>query len=240
MDQRISLLTTLLVVLFTTLVSAQVDTTKTVPEDTSVVQPVMADTVPVVTDTVPPASTQDTLAEAKSKKERKPYDKLKIGAGISFGKVDGAQTYSSEDRLGYLFSFAYHRGRFFYLVAGVEYISNRIELTEEASGTLDDFTVSTIDVPLSVGINLLSAVDRVVGLRAFAGATPAVVIGVGENDLDIGRGDTNSFNAYVHAGIGVNVIFLYVDAVYKYGVTDFFEGFSSQPRQFQVKLGFRF
>lgn len=240
MGQRITLLSTLSLLLLAGFVSAQVDTTKTISEDTAVVEPVVTDTVPIATDTLPAPPVQDTVAAAKTKKDRKPYDKFKIGAGISTGKVDAVQTYSSDDKLGYLFSFAYQRGRFFYWEAGVEYTSTRIELTEEASGTLDEFSVSSIDIPLSVGINLLSAVDRVIGLRAFAGATPAVVIGVGENDLDIGRGDTNSFNAYVHAGVGVNVIFFYLDAVYKYGVTDFFEEFSSQPRQFQVKLGFRF
>ena len=87
--------------------NAQVDTLQSVPADTSEV-------VPEVHDTIPPAPLQDTIPETKTKKDRKPYDKFKIGAGVSVGKVDAVQSYSSEDRLGYVFSFAYQRGRFFY------------------------------------------------------------------------------------------------------------------------------
>jgi len=68
--------------------------------------------------------------------------------------------------------------------------------------------IRSVEVPITGGINFLSAINRVVALRLFISAVPAINLGVGENDLGLTKDDINSFVFYGQAGLGVNVAFL--------------------------------
>ena len=108
--------------------------------------------------------------------------------------------------------------------------------------TVDEssFGIGSIDIPASVGINILSATDRILGLRAFIGATPSILLNVGDNDAGIDDDQLNAFVAYGHGGIGVDIAFIYIEAIYKFGLGDAFDSIDSTPRQAQIVLGFRF
>jgi len=188
---------------------------------------------------------QDTMpSETKGKAKRAKYDKFKVAVGLSTGELNAEPSrYTSEARLGYLVGFSYQRGRFFYWEVGADYNNVVIELADKLSAAPlegSDFDLRSVDIPVSVGINILSITDRILGLRVFAGATPSFIVGVGDNTLGIDKNNINSFNMYGHAGLGVNVAFLFVEAIYKQGFTDVLTDFDSKPWQFQVKLGFRF
>ena len=215
---------------------SQVDTIPPAPVDT---------TQQMVPDSAVAAATSDTVPPATSEaKQHKKYDKFKVCAGLSVGDMNtDTRSYSATAGYGYLLGFSYQRGRFFYWEVGADFNATRFELTDvktpgnESTGTFD---LKSIDLPVSVGINILSPLDRIVGLRAFVGATPSFMIDVGDNDLGISKDNVNSFNPYAHIGLGVNITFLYVEAIYKVGFNDLLADDQSKPRQFQARLGFRF
>ena len=91
-----------------------------------------------------------------------------------------------------------------------------------------------------VGLNLLSTVRRVLGLRVFAGVSPGYVLGVSDNNLNLTKDDFNSFQISGEAGVGVDVIFLFVDVGYSHGFNDMFKDNNSQLSQVFINLGFRF
>lgn len=212
--------------------SAQVDTIPPVP-----------DTTQIRTDTLAPLATpaQDTVKKEKAK--RPPYDKFKILAGVSLSSLSTDEAnYTSDSELGYLLGASYQRGRFVYWELGAQFNNAVVELRDPRSTSTDgtSFRLRSIDVPVSVGINVLSFIDRIVGIRVYGGVTPSFIIDVGDNDVGVTDDNTRSFNPYAHVGVGVNVLFIFVEATYKYGFNSAFDLGDSEPRQFHVTLGFRF
>jgi hypothetical protein len=141
--------------------------------------------------------------------------------------------------VGYHIGFDYKRGKFFYWQVGLRFNSAAWDLTDNADST-DFVSVKDIDIPITGGINFLSAINRVVALRLFVSAVPAINIGVGENDLGIEKEDINSFIFYGQAGLGINVAFLVIETGYNFGLGDVFKNAESKPGQIFVNLGFRF
>ena len=79
------------------------------------------------------------------------------------------------------------------------------------------------------------------GLRAYVSAVPAFAIGVDNNKLGISKDNINVFNFYGQGGIGVDVLFIFVEAGYNYGFIDLFQNdIKSNSNQIFVNLGFRF
>ena len=103
------------------------------------------------------------------------------------------------------------------------------------------FSVRSVDIPVTVGINFLTFVSRIVGLRVFVSAVPEFALGVGDNKLGISMDHINTFNIYGQAGVGVDVAFIFVEAGYNYGFIDLFKNdIQSNPNQIFINLGFRF
>ena len=220
---RTTLISAVLITLSIAFASGQTDTISTTPIDT---------TAQVVADTVP--------TETSDKKERKKRDRFKVMAGVNLGTLDLADNSSLEGSggVGLLLGASYQRGRFFYWELGAQY--NRLGVTVSDQTNESSFSIGSIDIPISVGINILSATDRILGLRAFVGATPSILLDISDNDVGVNDDDLNSFVAYGHGGIGLDVAFIYLEAVYKYGLGDALDSEDSRPSQFQVILGFRF
>lgn len=190
---------------------------------------------------------QTELAK-KEKKDRKRKDEFKVYGGINFNNLSvSSDTYSSTIAPGWMLGFDYKRGKFFYWQVGVRYNNAVYNLDLQgvpagSSNLLDGlFSVKSIDVPITVGVNFLSFVSRIVGLRLFIGATPQFAIGVGDNEIDISSDNLNGFNLLGQGGIGVDVAFIYLETGVNYGFMDVFKNdVQSKPVQLFVNLGFRF
>jgi hypothetical protein len=109
-----------------------------------------------------------------------------------------------------------------------------------ANDSTDNLGIRSIDIPVTGGINFLSALNRIVALRVFVSAVPGFALGVGDNDLGFTKDDIETFCMYAQGGIGVNVAFLVIEAGYNYGLTNVFTNADSKPGQIFVNLGFRF
>ena len=145
-----------------------------------------------------------------------------------------------ESKTGWHVGISWRKGGFFYTQIGVRYNSPTYSVFPRGATSTGDhkFTVSDIDVPINVGLNLLSG--RLFGLRGFIGAVPAFNISVGDNDYQISKDSINTFIFYGQAGIGVDVLFLAIDLGYNYGFSDLIKDRKSKPGQAFLNVGFKF
>lgn len=193
-------------------------------------------------------SLQVQNTEKKQKKDRKRRDEFKVFAGLSVNEISiASDKYESSVAPGFILGATYKRGRFFYWELGARYnnpVYNLRDLSKssDSSSILDGaFSVRSVDVPITLGINVLSITSRVVGLRVFVSAVPTFALGVGSNDINITKDNINSFMMYGQVGIGVDAAFLFLEAGLNYGFTDLVKNdIQSKPYQIFLNLGFRF
>jgi hypothetical protein len=194
-----------------------------------------------------PDSTLNKQENKKDKEKGKGWNDefiVYVGGSLNMLGVSGDK-YENHTAPGYMFGGAYKRGKFFYWQVGARYnnaVYSLTDLSKPADTTVTDsvFSVRDIGIPITGGINFLSATNRIFALRLFVSAIPSFAIGVGENDLGIGKDQINTFNLYGQAGIGVNVFFMVLEAGLNYGFMDVYKNDQSKPAQIFVHLGFRF
>lgn len=198
---------------------------------------------------VAPADTATKTKKAKEEKEKGKgwNDEFQVYAGASFNYLSlSSERFESTIAPGYLIGFGYKRGKFFYWQVGARYNNATYKLSDltfpsDSTRYQDSvFSVRDIGIPITGGINFLSAVNRVVALRLFISAIPSYAFGVGENDIGLSKDDINNFNVYGQVGLGFNVAFLFLEAGFNYGFMDVLENYQSKPGQIFVHLGFRF
>jgi hypothetical protein len=216
--------------------SAQTDSTKAIkPDTTAAVKP---DTAKPAQPAQPAATTQqETIPTTESKGETGKNEFI-LYVGMNMNQMD-ADTYESESEVGYQFGLAYRGGGFFYWQVGLKYNNAIYGMKEKGEKDFVTVPIGSIDIPIAAGINILSATDRLVGLRGFIGAVPAFTIGVTDNDL-ITKDSVNSFVLYGQIGIAANVAFVIVEVGFNYGFQDMLKDHASPPGQFFINLGCRF
>ncbi len=195
------------------------------------------------TDTIPNknAAVKDTIVEKSSKKkEKKRVSDFKIYGGISASTILlSDSSFESAYATGFLLGVAYRQGRFGYWEIGANY-NNTVLSLEGENIFKDNLYIRQLEVPLSGGINLLSATRRVFGLRLFGGVVPGYITGVTDNPFDLVDEDFNRFQLSGRVGVGVDVFFLFIELGYQYGFIDVLKDQDSNLSQLDFRLGFRF
>jgi len=210
---------------------AQVDTTKQRTEEV-----------------MPAASDTSQVAQEKDKKEYKRRDDFKVFGGITSSNLNvSGSEFESAYAVGYDLGFSYRRGRFTYWELGLRFYGSTVEMKRNNSSgggpiPLSERTVgiNQLELPFTFGINLLSPTRRILGLRLFAGISPGAIIDVGENRLELSQDNMNTFQFAAHTGVGVDVLFLFVEGGFNYGFTDVLSNHKSNLSQLYLNLGFRF
>ena len=244
------LLTLFLVFFVAIYLQAQVDTTAkkdtTVkPADTTALPKDTAATPHMDTTTMHPvapaaAATQITESAPAEKPKGRSTFIIYGGPNVSTLRVESEEL-NKESKTGFQIGLSWRKAGFFYTQFGIRY-NSPVYSVFPAVGRSDSgdhkFSVSDIDVPITVGLNFLSG--RILGLRAFLGAVPAFNIGVGDNDEGISKDSVNTFIFYGQGGIGVDVLFLSIDLGYNYGFSDLIKNHNSKPGQGFLNIGFKF
>ncbi|MBS1658078.1 MAG: hypothetical protein JST18_08285 [Bacteroidetes bacterium] len=188
----------------------------------------------------------DSSTTAKSApEEKKPKEKSTwlLYAGVNFStlSVESDQLDFSSG-VGYHVGAAFRSNGFFYYQFGLRYNSPSYTLMPAGAPDTADYTfpVSDLDIPITGGINFLSATNRVLNLRVFLSAVPSFNLGIGDNDFGLNKDSLNSFTFYGQGGVGVDVLFLVIETGYNFGFNDLFADHKSMPGQLFVNLGFRF
>ncbi|MCZ4410451.1 outer membrane beta-barrel protein [Cryomorphaceae bacterium 1068] len=178
--------------------------------------------------------------EAEKKKHARVSD-FKAYAGVTLSDIIiNDSKYESTGSAGYNLGGSYRRGRLFYWEVGVRFNGSSIALDESNFSSEETLNMRQLDFPVSLGINVLSPLRRVVGLRAFVGGVPGVLLDVSNNKFDLTIDDFNSGQFMGQIGVGVDVLFLFVEIGYNQGVTDLLEDVDSKLAQGYFNLGVRF
>jgi hypothetical protein len=181
--------------------------------------------------------------DGKSKEGKK--NEIIFYGGINFTQLGSSTAnYESESDIGYQLGGYYKQGKMFYWQAGARFCNSVIgykPANAAAGAEFGNFSVSDIDIPLTLGINFTSFMNRVLSVRLFASAVPAFTLKVGDNDYGITKEKVNSFVMYGQGGLGVNVAFVVLEAGYNYGFNELLVDYTdSNPGQLFINLGFRF
>lgn len=209
----------------------------------SLVNPVFGqDTQKVApTDTTQHAAADTTAKKEKANRKRKDSFVVYIGANANELSVSPDQ-FNSDTELGYQLGFNYRRGKFLYWGAGAKY-TNAIYGLKAVDSASDSSSISvkSIDIPLTVGLDLLFFTSRLFTVRTFVGVVPSFVLNVTDDSgLDITKDDLNTFNLLGQGGIGIDIAFLDIELGYNLGFQDVLKDQESKPGQAFVNLGFRF
>lgn len=186
------------------------------------------------------SSTDKSSAEEKKPKEKSTW-LLYAGVNFSTLSVESDQLDFSSG-VGYHVGAAFRSNGFFYYQFGLRYNSPSYTLMPAGVPDTADYTfpVSDLDIPITGGINFLSATNRVLNLRVFLSAVPSFNLGIGDNDFGLNKDSLNSITFYGQGGVGVDVLFLVIETGYNLGFNDLFADHKSMPGQLFVNLGFRF
>lgn len=182
--------------------------------------------------------------QMSEKRKKQTRDSFKLSGGLSFNSIDigDIPDLDPETAIGYSLGLSYKRGRFFYWELGARLNRRDFDLVSQNPKVTNEITVTAIDVPATLGVNLTSFVDRLVGVRLFASAVPSFTIDSDLDDLsfDDFSVDAEDFNMYAQFGVGVDFTVLFLEAGYNFGFDDVISnGFQSVPNQFFVLFGFR-
>lgn len=186
------------------------------------------------------------IEKAEQKDKNKARSSFKIFAGASFNSLNLASNalIESSVRTGYMIGASYKRGKFFYYEFGARFNKNAFELADISSDQSEDIygsvNVSALDIPISVGINLTSYVDRLIGVRLFISAVPSFVLDVKNDEGTATKDNVNSFLMRGQAGIGIDITVIFIELGFNYGFNDVLNDIQSNPTQGFVGLGFRF
>ena len=186
-----------------------------------------------------PAEEKDKQKDKKGKK-----NEIVFYTGANFTQLGASDLYETQNEVGYQLGAYYKQGRLFYWQVGARFASAKIgykPADSPANTDFGSFTVSDLDFPLTLGLNFTSFMNRVLSVRLFASAVPAVTLNVGDNTYGIDKDNVESFVMYGQGGIGVNVAFLVLEAGYNFGFNELLVGNTdSKPGQVFINLGFRF
>jgi len=185
--------------------------------------------------------TDDEPDKKKDKKGKK--NEIILYTGVNFTKLGTSSAYESEAATSYQLGAYYKQGRMFYWQAGARFAGAKIgyKPADSPEGTeFESIPLTELDIPLTLGINFTSFMNRVLSVRLFASAVPSFTLKVGDNPFGFTKDDVNSFVLYGQGGLGVNVAFLVIEGGYNYGFNELIESNTdSKPGQLFINLGFR-
>ena len=197
------------------------------------------DTVPVTTQPVPPPATT-TTSTATTQPAPKRFI-IYAGPNVSSLRKSGDEI-TDESATGWHVGLSWRSRGLLFGQAGLRY-NNAVYSILPTTRTTDGdhkFSISSIDIPLSFGISILNATDKVFSLRGFLSALPSFNVGVGDNDYDYDKDKIETFNFAGTVGIGVDILIMVIEVGYNHGFIDLLEDVESKPRQGFVNVGIRF
>jgi hypothetical protein len=186
------------------------------------------------------AAVQEQVVPTTEKKAKKRVSDFKVYGGLSVSSIllsgsDVESPYSS----GYILGASYRRGKYFYWEVGANFNGSVVGF-EDVLKTEETLEFRQINFPVTAGLNLLGKTSRILGVRAFGGLVPGAITKVLSNDFELSKDDFNEFQLSGRLGVGVDVLFVFVELDYTYGFTDMLQDQGSNLSQVNFLLGFRF
>jgi len=139
---------------------------------------------------------------------------------------------------GYQFGVGVLIGDKFYVEPGVQFVRNSRVVTPETTEEFD-FSQNFIKIPVYAGYHILGHESGPVALRLFAGPAVSIAGKISKGEDQISKDDIKNAHFMLDAGVGVDILFLFVEFNYEYALTDYFadEAHSSKHSSFGINAG---
>lgn len=169
---------------------------------------------------------------------------IRPALGITFGDLTPNPTgINSNAQMGLNIGGDVIFGKQFYFSPGIFYSSMVSKLEPTSGGPDFDVKFHRIKIPAYFGIRLISPkLESMANVRLFAGPSATYLADI-STDLSINKGDFNKFIWSGNGGIGVDLLFLFADAGYEFGLTEVFKDINSRGKSksngFWINAGLR-
>lgn len=149
---------------------------------------------------------------------------LKGIAGLNFSSFSGSGV-DAEAKAGYQFGAGLLFGEKFYVEPSLQIVRKSTDFINKNSD-IDkiEFSQNFVKVPVHFGYHLLGAEDKPLALRIFAGPSASIAGKIQKGEDQISKDDINNILWAADAGVGLDILFLFVEASYEYALNDFFKG----------------
>ena len=176
------------------------------------------------------------------KQERALISSFKLSGGLTLNNLDfdSNSGLDTETTNSWNAGLSYQRGRLLYAELGARLNVREFDVATTSTNSLSEISIAAIDIPLSVGVNLTSYLENLIGVRVYVGAVPSFTVDTDVDDLGLTRDDVEDFSLYGQAGIGMDFSVLCIEAGYNFGFDDIIiQGSKSVPNQIFINFGFR-
>lgn len=171
-----------------------------------------------------------------------PVFDLGLKGGVNFSKMSfNAEDYNSESIVkSHMGAFARVGWNRVFIQPEVYFSGKGGDVTSNMFNTISSFDYKSVDVPVLFGVKIINgevfSLHGVAG-PVFSGITTQDISG--ENAFDKNFYESHYFS--MQYGLGVDVLFLTLDARFEQGMNDMYQnpGFNASNRTFMVSLGFR-
>ena len=159
--------------------------------------------------------------------------------GINFASLSNPPSGSEwKAQAGYQFGGGVLIGDKFYVEPGIQFVRNSRVITPEDVDEFD-FSQNLVKIPLYAGYHLLGHESGPLALRLFAGPAVSVAGKIKKGEDQITKDDIKNAHFMVDAGVGLDILFLFVEFNYEYAFTPYFtdEAFDSNHSGFLINAG---
>jgi hypothetical protein len=170
---------------------------------------------------------------------------IRPAIGVTFGDLNPNPTnIKSNAQVGLNIGGDVIFGKQFYFSPGIFYSSMASELEPLGGGSNFEVKFHRIKIPAYLGIRLISPkLESMANVRLFAGPSASWVADISSDNINVSKDDFNKFIWSGNGGIGVDLLFLFADAGYEFGLTDVFKDTNtlgkSKNNGFWINAGLR-
>lgn len=160
--------------------------------------------------------------------------------GINFASLANPPSGSDwQAQAGYQFGGGVLIGEKFYVEPGIQFVRNSRVVTPVNVEEEFDFSQNLVKIPVYAGYHLLGHESGPLALRLFAGPAVSVAGKIKKGEDQITKDDIKNAHFMVDAGVGLDILFLFVEFNYEYAFTPYFtdEAFDSNHSGFLINAG---
>ena len=157
---------------------------------------------------------------------------LKALVGTNFSSLSNPPSgYDYAAKAGYQFGAGVLIGNKFYVEPGIQFVRRTKAITESSSSEEIDFAQNYVKIPVYAGYHLLGAEEKPLALRIFAGPAVSIPGKISKGEEQISKDDVNNALFAVDAGVGLDILFLFVELNYEYSFSNFWSDNSVESKQ---------
>jgi hypothetical protein len=155
---------------------------------------------------------------------------LRPSIGTTYNSIKDSRDFEHNGKYAFSFGADVMLGGKLYVQPGLHYKGtiNTLKPKDIVIGDEAEVKVSRLEIPLIVGVRYASF--GVANFRAFTGPSLSFLLNVDDDGspYNITKADYKNATLGWNAGLGVDVLFLFLDIGYQFGLSDTYDDFSIQ------------